>query len=100
MDSTITFKTDAATKKAAKSLAKEIGLSLDEFITDCLARAIIDHHLTTDRPTPASLKLRRMLEEAERELAAGDFIGPFDNAEDAIAALDESVKKYRDPKGE
>lgn len=95
MDNTITFKTDAATKKAAKSLAKEVGLSLDEFITDCLARVIIDHHLTTDRPTPASFKLRKILNEAERELAAGDFIGPFSSYKEAVEALDKAVENER-----
>ena len=36
-------------------------------------------------------KLEKMLEEAEADIAAGRVLGPFSNAEDAIAALKDEV---------
>ena len=93
MDKVITVKTDADTKKAAKSLADEAGLSLSGLVNICLKQAIVSRQLDIYLPEPISPKLEKILEEAERELEAGEFSGPFDNAKDAIVGLKKRTEK-------
>ena len=93
MDKTITVRIDADTKKAAKSLADEDGVSLGVFVNTCLKQAIADRHLGINPPELISPKLEKILEKAKREIEAGEFIGPFDNAKDAIAALDKEIEE-------
>ena len=38
-------------------------------------------------------KLEKLLAKAEKELEAGDFTEPFDNAEDAIATLKKRISQ-------
>lgn len=92
MNNTITVKTDAATKKAAESLAKDAGLSLEGLIIACINQAIISRHLDIYQPMPVSPKLEKILEEARQEIAQGDFIGPFDNYEETVEALDKTLE--------
>lgn len=93
MDSTITVKTDAATKKAAESLAKEAGLSLEVLVNICLKQAIVSRHLEIHLPEQISPKMEKILKEAERELAAGEFSESFDSAEEAIAYLKKQLSR-------
>ena len=95
MDNTITVKTDAATKKAAASLAKDAGLSLEVWAKACLVQAIVSRQLEVRQPTNISPELEKILEEARREVARGDFIGPFNDykeAVEAVEALDQALE--------
>lgn len=87
MNNTITVRTDTATKKAAKSLADEAGLSLSALVNICLKQAIVDKRIKTYLPEKMTPKMEKIIEEAEREIERGDFSGPFDNYEDAVAYL-------------
>ena len=87
MDKVITVKTDAATKKAAKSLADEAGLSLSGLVNICLKQVIVSRQLEICLSEQMTPTMEKILEKAECELEAGDFSGPFDNPKSAIAAL-------------
>ena len=90
MDNTvITIKVDRETKKAAQELAADAGLTLSSLVNSYLKQVTATRHIDLRIPQKMTPKLEKMLEEAERDIAAGRTIGPFNNAEEMIQALKE-----------
>ena len=87
MKQVVTIKIDAATKQAAQALAAEAGLSLSGLINSYLNQIVATRHVDIHVPQKMTPKLEQLLAETEKEIAAGEVIGPFDKADEAIKAL-------------
>ena len=89
MSAVITIKVDSDTKRAAQALAAEAGLTLSGLVNDYLQHITATKHIGMGMPQKMTPKLEKLLKEAEKDIAAGRVVGPFDNADDAIKALKE-----------
>ena len=87
MNKVITVKTDAATKKAAQELAKEMGLTLNSLINSYLKQVIVTRHVELYAPEPMTPKLEKLLKEAEEEIKRGEVSRAHDNIEDFLEDL-------------
>lgn len=84
----LNIKTDKKLKEEAKKVSAELGVPLSTVINAFLKQFVRDKEITFSanqyRPTPY---LERIIEEAEKEYAAGETAGPFESKDDFIAAL-------------
>ena len=87
MNKIITIKTDEATKKAARELAKEMGLTLNALINSYLKQVIVTRHVELYAPEPMTPKLEKLLEEAESSIKKGEVSRSYDNADDFLRDL-------------
>ena len=83
----ITIKIDPETKKAAQELAVDAGLTLSGLVNSYLKQITATRHIDLLIPQKMTPKLEKLLDEAEREIATGQTIGPFSDADEAIKAL-------------
>ncbi len=88
MNQVITVKTDAATKKAAQALAKDMGLTLSSLINSYLKQVIVTRHVELYAPEPMTPRLEKLLAEAEAEIKRGEVSPPHDNVADFIRDLE------------
>ena len=89
----VNFKTDAATKVAAQSLAADLGLTLSALINAQLKQLIQQRQVLLQAPyptLPVSRKLAKQLDEVEKEVAAGQVSRPYTN-------LKQLARDLRDP---
>ena len=87
MDKVITVKTDAATKKAAQTLAKDMGLTLSSLINSYLKQVVATRHVELYAPEPMTPQLEKLLEGAESNIKAGNLSPPRDNIDDFLKDL-------------
>ena len=87
MDKVITVKTDAATKKAAQTLAKDMGLTLSSLINSYLKQVIATRHVELYAPEPMTPQLEKLLEGVESNIKAGNLSPPRDNMDDFLKDL-------------
>lgn len=84
----LNVKTDKKLKAEAKKVAEELGVPLSTVINAFLKQFVRDKEITLSanqyRPTPY---LESILEQAQKEYEAGEFVGPFKNGKDFIAHL-------------
>lgn len=84
----LNIKTDKKLKAEAKMVSEELGVPLSTVINAFLKQFVRDKEITLSanqyRPTPY---LESILEQAQKEYEAGDFVGPFKKGEDFIAHL-------------
>lgn len=83
----ITIKIDPETKKAAKELAADAGLTLSGLVNSYLKQVTATRHIDLHIPQKMTPKMEKLLDEAEKDIAAGKTIGPFDDADEAVKAL-------------
>ena len=87
MDSVITIKTDIATKRVVQKLAKEMGLTLNDLLNNCLKQIVANQHIDRYILESMTPKLEKLLEEAEEEIKMGEISRPYGNIEDLLKDL-------------
>jgi addiction module RelB/DinJ family antitoxin len=92
MNTVISVKIDKKTKEAAQEVAKSMGLTLSSLINAQLRQAIVTRRVEFYAPEQMTKKTEKLIEEAEKEIAAGNVVGPFDNVEDFLSALHKKPK--------
>ena len=85
---TVNFKTDDATKTKAQAVAKQIGIPLSNLLNAYLYELANTGSVHFTASEPMTEKMEVLIEEAEKEIAAGKVSGPFDNLEDMFEHLD------------
>ena len=85
----MTIKIDSETKKAAKALASDAGLTLSGLVNSYLKQIIATRHIDLYIPQEMTAKTERLLKEVEEDIDAGRIVGPLNNAEEAIKVLKE-----------
>lgn len=83
----ITIKINPETKKAAKELAADAGLTLSGLVNSYLKQVTATRHIDLRIPQKMTPKMERLLDEAEKDIAEGKTIGPFSDADEAVKAL-------------
>jgi len=93
MKTVINIKTDAETKKKAKELAAELGVPLSTVINVYLRQFIRTREFIFSLAYSMSPELEKTIAEVENDLAENKNLSPvFENADDAIAWLEEPEK--------
>jgi addiction module RelB/DinJ family antitoxin len=83
----INVKVDEQVKKQAQVIASSFGIPLSTLVNAYLTELAITgqiHFSAIEIMTP---KMEKLIEQAEKEIKAGDTSGPFNTAEEAIAYL-------------
>jgi addiction module RelB/DinJ family antitoxin len=73
----LTVKTDKTLKKAAQDVAEELGFSLGTLVNSFLKQFVRDKEVSFSVSYRPSKYLISVIEEAEKEFAAGKSAGPF-----------------------
>ncbi len=73
----LTVKVDKKLKSAAQKTAEDIGIPLGTFINMTLKQFVRDRELNFTLGYTATPALARSLRQAEKEIAEGEFEGPF-----------------------
>jgi addiction module RelB/DinJ family antitoxin len=91
----VNIRINPKTKKQAQKIAEDLGFSLSALINAYLKQLVrtktINFSTLEENPTEYMLD---SLKEAEGEIKSGDISPAFNNAEDAIAWLNDPSKKY------
>lgn len=87
MNTVLTVKVDSAVKKSAQELAESMGLTLSALINTYLRQVIMTRKVELFAPEKATPQMEKIIAEAEKEIAAGDFVGPFNSAEEFLEEL-------------
>ena len=83
----LNVKVDQDVKKQAQVVASSFGIPLSTLVNAYLTELATTgqiHFSTVEIMTP---KMEKLIEQAEKEIAAGEVSEPFDTAEEAIAYL-------------
>jgi addiction module RelB/DinJ family antitoxin len=83
----INFKTDDATKVKAQAVAKQIGIPLSNLLNAYLHELASTGSVHFTASEPMTEKMEKIIEQAEKEIKAGETSGPFETTQEAIAYL-------------
>lgn len=84
----VNFKTDDATKAKAQAVAKQIGIPLSNLLNAYLYELASTGSVHFTASEPMAEKMEKFIEQAEKEIAAGEVSGPFETLEEMFAHLD------------
>ncbi len=84
----VNFKTDDATKAKAQAVAKQIGIPLSNLLNAYLYELASTGSVHFTASEPMTEEMERVIEQAEKEIAAGEVSGPFETLEEMFAHLD------------
>jgi len=73
----LTIKVDKKLKSAAQKTAEDMGIPLGTFINMTLRQFVLDKEINFIGGYTATPALTRSLKQAEKEIARGEFEGPF-----------------------
>lgn len=88
MKTVISVKTDQDTKDKAQAIARSIGIPLSTLINAYLRELAITGTVRFTAPEVATAKTEKIMEQIEKDIAAGDISGPFETTEELFAHLD------------
>ena len=84
----VNFKTDEHTKAKAQAVAKQIGIPLSNLLNAYLYELASTGSVHFTASEPMTEKMEKLIEQAEKEIAAGEVSGPFETLEEFFAHLD------------
>jgi addiction module RelB/DinJ family antitoxin len=84
----VNFKTDDATKAKAQAVAKHIGIPLSNLLNAYLYELASTGSVHFTASEPMTEEMEKVIEQAEKEIAAGEVSGPFETLEEMFAHLD------------
>ena len=89
----VNVKVNPEVKKKAQEVAEELGFSLSGLINGYLKQLVRTKEVHFNMEEPSEYFIKSM-KESEADVKAGRVSPSFDNAEDAIAWLDNPKRKY------
>ena len=84
----VNFKTDEVTKAKAQAVAKQIGIPLSNLLNAYLYELASTGSVHFTASEPMTEKMEKLIEQAEKEIAAGEVSGPFETLEEMFVHLD------------
>lgn len=84
----VNFKTDEATKTKAQAVAKQVGIPLSNLLNAYLSELATTGSVHFTVSEPMTEKMEKVIGMAEKEIAAGELSGPFENLEEMFTHLD------------
>ena len=85
---TVNFKTDEITKRKAQDISGRLGIPLSSLLNAYLYELVATGSVHFTVSEPMTEKMENMIAQAEKEIAAGEVSGSFENPEDMFAHLD------------
>jgi len=92
MNKVLTVKVDEDVKKSAQEVAKSAGLTLSALVNSYLRQVSATRRIEIYAPEPMTPKMEKIIGRIEKEIEAGETVGPFKTADEF---LDELHKKPR-----
>ena len=80
--SVINFKTDESTKQKAHAVAEQLGIPLSNLLNAYLHELANTGSVHFSTAEPMTAKMEKGIEQAEKDIAAGDLSGPFESFEE------------------
>lgn len=93
MDTTISFRVDTKLKEEARKTATEMGLDLSTVVKSSLLNLVKHKKIDFNAETPSAFFISS-LKEAKKDIAEGRVSPTFEDADEAIAWLDNPNRKY------
>ncbi len=87
MKTVLNIKTDVEVKKQAQKIARDIGLPLSTVVNAYLKEFIQDKRVIFSMHERPSARLRKIIEEARKDLMSGNVEGPFDSVDALMKSL-------------
>lgn len=84
---TVNFKTDDTTKRKAQRVSEQIGIPLSSLLNAYLHELAATGSVYFAVPEPMSEKTEKIVEQAQKEIEAGETVGPFKTTDEAITYL-------------
>ncbi|MGB3023830.1 MAG: type II toxin-antitoxin system RelB/DinJ family antitoxin [Candidatus Saccharimonadales bacterium] len=84
----INFKTDDATKIKAQAVAKQIGIPLSNLLNAYLYELASTGRVYFTASEPMTEKMEQIIQETEKEIAAGKVSASFETLEEMFSHLD------------
>jgi addiction module RelB/DinJ family antitoxin len=95
MDTVINIRTDANVKAQFQKVADELGLGVSSLLNALMRQVIRTKRVELEvRPEIPNAYMIKMLKESAEDIKEGRVSPSFDNAEDAIAWLQNPRRKY------
>lgn len=88
MKTTISVSVDKQAKDAAQAVAKEIGIPLSSLLNAYLKEIAVTGAVRFEAAEPMTPQMEKIIEQAEKEIAAGELSGPFRSAKELFTHLD------------
>lgn len=83
----LNVKVDELVKKRAQAVASSFGIPLSTLVNAYLIELADTGQIHFSAVEVMTPKMEKVIEQAEKEIKAGDTAGPFDTSEQAIAYL-------------
>lgn len=87
MNTVLTVKVDDEVKKAAREVAESAGLTLSALVNSYLRQVTATRRIEIYAPEKASPKMEKIIARIEKDIIAGDTVGPFKTADEFLANL-------------
>jgi DNA-damage-inducible protein J len=87
MSSIITVKTDEETKRKAKAVAKDMGLTMSSLINSYLKQVIATRRVELYAPEQMTPKLERLICQIEKDRESGQVSQAFEDVEEFLKDL-------------
>ncbi len=87
MNTVISVKVNKKTKEAAQEVAKSMGLNLSSLINSYLIQVVATRRVELFAPEKMTLKLEKLIEGIETEIAEGKVSKAYTNPEDFLKSL-------------
>ena len=84
----VNFKTDDVTKAKAQAVAKQIGIPLSNLLNAYLYELVATGSVHFTAAEPMTDKMEKLIEQAEKEIKAGETSGTFETVEEMFDHLD------------
>ena len=83
----LNVKVDEQVKKQAQAIAGSFGIPLNTLVNAYLMELGETKQIHLSAAKVMTFKMEKLIEHAEKEIKAGDTVGPFNTAEEAIDYL-------------
>ncbi len=87
MNTVISVKVDRVVKASAQEVAKSMGLTLSSLVNAYLRQVVATRRIELYAPEQMTPKLEKLIAQVEKEIEAGETVGPFNSADDFLEAL-------------
>jgi addiction module RelB/DinJ family antitoxin len=87
MKTVMSVKIEKDVKASAQEVAKSAGLSLSSLVNAYLRQVVATRRIEFYAPEPMTPKLEKFIAQVEKEISAGNTVGPFATADEFLRAL-------------
>lgn len=87
MKTVMSVKVDRDVKTSAQEVAKSAGFTLSALVNAYLRQISATRRIEFYAPEPMTPRLTKLITRVEKEIGAGETVGPFDSVDEFLKAL-------------